>query len=678
MKERSLRIAKRAGPAIAVLLAIAWMLPESAFHAKQLLPASMNTLDDSWHMELGWRLSRGEIAGRDGVFTYGPLFQLVHGGPALLFGGGAPASLIRWEYLGPGIVCGLLLWWLLAATGAPVAWRAVAVVLWPLFFPVAIKPLLAIALLAWMGRVLASTAPRPGRSALALAGVAAPVALLYAFDMGIMTFLATLALCGGAAAGASLSKAPPARALRANTAWIAGAAAAGMLLFGLLTLAGFESYLPDSWRIATGYSAKMGTLIKDAVLWKLVRGFAVGMFILAICSAAAWWEWRQARVVQAPLGALAAVAVLASAWTRYGLTRGDESHLQVALDPVTVLALLLLPLTVRSLYGLRAGGAAVALAAIAGMWLSGTTVRSAWTVARHDVGRLFSWEFSSAELEVQHAGIASAVTAARSLPGEDLYVWPWQTAVNVLAGKRNPARTLQSYVAHTASLERRTIERLGTPPAMMFAAIHLDGVPNHSRTPLIFRHLLDHYELSGASDPSFRTLRYVDEARFREEPLLSSPLSFDPADPRGLTIQFPSTVRANDLLWMTVRAGRTSMYGVRKPGRLVVTFGLEQKRGIAQPALLEQDGEAHAHLLGVVPGTDPLFFAPFSPTHEWRATERMIGVNFRWKRIDKLSTAPKRITIESLSVLRRVDAETLEMSLFAPNPVARSLLLDTR
>lgn len=72
---------------IAVLLAIAWMLPESAFHAKQLLPASMNTLDDSWHLELGWRLSRGELVGRDGVFTYGPLFQLVHGGPALFFGG---------------------------------------------------------------------------------------------------------------------------------------------------------------------------------------------------------------------------------------------------------------------------------------------------------------------------------------------------------------------------------------------------------------------------------------------------------------------------------------------------------------------------------------------------------------------------------------------------------------
>lgn len=684
MRERFRKLAARfAAPILAVTLATVWMLPGTVFNAKQVIPASMNTLDDSWHLELPWRLSRGEFSGRDLIFTYGPLFQLVHGGPALLFGGGAPESLVRWEYVGPAIACALLLWWLLAATGAPAGWRAAGVVLWPLLFPVAIKPVFALAVLAWIGRGLAAPltkGSRPDRAVLALAAAGAPLTLLYAFDMGLMTFLATLALCGGAAAGATLTKGEHAIALRRNTAWTAGAAAAGFAAFALVTvLVGFSRYLPDSWAVATGYSGKMAIAATEAILWRLGRGFATGIVILGACSFLAWREWKQSRAIQAPLAAVAAVAVLASAWTRYGLTRGDESHLQVALDPVKTLALLLVPLAVRTLYGWRAGATAALIATIAAFWVSDRSPGTAWSTARYGFYRIQHLQRAPAEIDVQHPGIAQAAAAARELPGDAVFVWPWASAVNVLSGKANPAWTMQSYVAHTDALEESTVARLGTSPVVVFGEVQLDGIANQTRTPVIFRHLLDHYELSGSPDPStpsFRVLRHREAARFREVPLLASPVSFKPDDRKGVSVPLRNAdVRANDLLWMRMTADRTKMRGLWKPGKLVVTLGLEGNRGAAIAALLPQDGQPHPQLVSLVHAKDPLFFAPFTPAKEWRATEKVVGLNFRWMPIDALTKAPSRITVESISVLRRVDAEPVEMSLTTPDPVARALIL---
>lgn len=145
----------------------------------------------------------------------------------------------------------------------------------------------------------------------------------------------------------------------------------------------------------------------------------------------------------------------------------------------------------------------------------------------------------------------------------------------------------------------------------------------------------------------------------------------------GDSVRLPATVRANDFLWLQVRAQRTPMRGMWKPGRLIVTVGPEGNRAAAVAALLMQDGEPHPQLLSLVNGKDPLYYAPFTPAKEWRATERLVGVNFKRAPIDKLSQPPEKITIESIAVLRRVHAEPVEMSLAAPNAASRMLILGT-
>ena len=66
---------------IAMLLQLS-LLGDNILHGIPLT----NTLDFSWQTDSVERLLHGFLAGRDFIFTYGPLFQIIYATPAFLFG----------------------------------------------------------------------------------------------------------------------------------------------------------------------------------------------------------------------------------------------------------------------------------------------------------------------------------------------------------------------------------------------------------------------------------------------------------------------------------------------------------------------------------------------------------------------------------------------------------------
>ena len=124
--------------AAVVLLGLVLATPANSWHAEQTIDKLPETLDASWRLELPVRLARGELAGRDFIFTYGPLYQLLHAAPLFLVPGDL-ASYARFYDLPAAWVTALCVWALLATTGAPLSWRAAAYLLWEWLWPPAVS-----------------------------------------------------------------------------------------------------------------------------------------------------------------------------------------------------------------------------------------------------------------------------------------------------------------------------------------------------------------------------------------------------------------------------------------------------------------------------------------------------------------------------------------------------------
>ncbi|MGB8508651.1 MAG: hypothetical protein WCD76_09615, partial [Pyrinomonadaceae bacterium] len=540
-------------------------------------------------------------------------------------------------------------------------------------------------------------------------GFGGPLMLLYAFDVGVMTLLA-LALTVGVAVACTLrlrrgGEAPaPCRdslpastlststlpastlpALRRNALYRAAIMTLGGVIFVIVcaVVPGWKNYLPDSWRIVAGYSHVMaaGGTTRD-FLYLALAG--------VVMCAGLWLARRHVRENErqdaaGSGGSLALLAGLCFAlvWLRYGLTRSNAGAIQLALAPALFMAgaffpcylrargekklarlawLAALPLVLLSPFG---------LAAPTGAWQRGIAARNL--------------EPSRAFVIVEDRNMREAAAFARQLDAPALYVWPHASLVNLISRKPSPAYTVQSYAATSPALEDATVERLrmlpDTPVLLMTKDWPVDEVENLTRTPRIFRYLLENYELADRPRAAFFLLRRAQNpGAWLEQPLMDGDAKFAPtADnaPGSLEVKFTDEraadaramdarardARVSDLFMLRLAATRTPLYGVGKPGRLTATFllsnGTEQKRVI----LLPPDGEPHDALISLTAMDSPLFATLFSASRVWRSRERVVGVRLNWSPLDMLSLSPKEITLRQISVLRRAGVEAQETSL---------------
>jgi hypothetical protein len=647
-------------------------IPPYSLRAHQEIGNHFNALDGSWQLDLPARLARGEWAGRDFVFTYGPLYQVTHA-----FGLLVPphdlASLMRWHGLVEVILVMGCVWFLLHMTAAPLACRAPIYLLWawlcPPFlaslntFNVGIKPVAGLTLCAWCGYLLASRGEKrcPGRPAAAILlwSLSAPALMLYSFDLGVLT-LAALVMAGVTLGliGTAWSRGEPAGIGR-RALGMAAAAILGLSLFALI-LSGtpWRHYLSRSWEVAAGYTVALATGCTGRYLLTLAAVLAAAVCAMAVAGVGVTRLRRAGLRIPGSVPALFVAGCFCVVWSRYGLTRAEWDHIWPTIAIAVLVCGGMLPcyLAARGhrFWWLLLGLWALLVVAKGPLGRPAAVLRS----APKRLAALADFQAEEARLEM-HGTLAKATSVASTLPGSSLYVWPYELIVGLAAGKSNPTYTVQSYAAHDPELEQLDMESLNALPAVLLFTDSwpIDDVDHISRNSSIFRYLLDHYQRTSADDPEFLVLqpRQSSASPWRERVVSEKEIGYRPRDGSNLAVPLADgkVSYASDLFLLCVRMARTPAWPWGKPGELFATFALSNGENRTHRLLVPADGQSHDVLVSAcVPGRG--FLRPlFEPGHWVRSRESVIGLHLRWTPMDRLSLRPGEIVVERAAVLRR-------------------------
>lgn len=661
--------AKLAAAALIVLTLVA-ALPASVFSTTQIIDARFNLFDVSWESDSALRLQEGQLSGRDYFFTVGPGFQLIHA-VGLVMPPGDVGSVLRYLYAGE-ILLGLgFLAWALSTSGAPLAMQAGALFTWTLLTVVpsplggaTLKPVAALALVMWAGRWLTSSAPRRiDVVACAILLLSIPLLTLYGFDLGLITFAVLNAVFSTALVAARLfPTALPATRRRALQALIALNLGTAAFVLGLAAIPAWREYLPVSWEIARGYSLTMAVPLDG---WRRAGVVLAALIALAGVVAAACIAHRhERRGVACPpaTGVLVAGGIFALAFLRYALTRGDVPHVWMAILPTAFLAGCWLPCCL-------AGGARPALGLVP------ATLVALGIMFAHPYfapGWAMRWRARSENIDgrsyaITDAGIADAVDVAAGAAGSSLLVWPQDALLGYFAGKQNANDLVQCYTAHTPALQRRVIAGLERQPAAHVLVpdkqISIEAVPNVARESLIFRHLLENFELAGPPRAAAMLLKRVPVAgRGWQERALQIPaegLRFDAAKPLEVDVA-AERWRLSDFVVLRMAVAPTRFWGVLKPGhvrvRLHFAGGVSNEFFLVPP----QDGSVVEYLLPSAGLEEKMFAWMFSPNRNWQSTETFQRIELAWEPIDGLSAAPDWLHVSTLATLERHGVESLE------------------
>jgi hypothetical protein len=669
--------------ALILLLGLLISIPISCYVAVQNIGGDFVLRDASWPLDLVSRLHFGELAGRDFVFTYGPLYQLTHAF-GLIIPPGDLASVMRFHPLLEALVMALGVWYVLRLTGSPLAWRATTYLLWTLGWAAGgfggIKPLVGLFAAIACGHAIAYAAPEhdgppqrptPRRPRIALLRhlfwmLPAPVMFLYAFDMGIITLLVLVGTTGAALVSTLFVPGEIASAVRRRAVEVGVVVLIGAIVFALLlSLPGaWSHYFVDSLALANGYTQKMAISCSGKKGWLLLLAFVVAGAVVLVAMLVLRFALR-AR----PASVERALMFLGSAcfgliWMRYGITRCAPMHVLVALVPLLFIAACLLPNYLRA-EKMWLAFPAIAFAVI--LLALPIVVPSAFGAPslRQRAAALARIDLAPARLRVETESMREAVDIARSLPGKAVYVWPYLTVINLAVDKASPSYTVQNYAATDETLEQATIKRLRAVPhlhAILFTNDPpLDEIEDLTRTSHIFRYLLDNYELAGEPHAEFTVLKRTgtEQPKWREAELGVAASRFAPGGADAvLKVELPpESCRAKDMLVLRLRATKTSNFGIFKGGVLRLTFVLSNGMVRTQVVPLAADGAPHELLLSASTLRDDrlaeTIFAPAVATESMPSGEQVTRLEFRWSPLDALSRHPQEIALERVARLER-------------------------
>jgi hypothetical protein len=148
------------------IAALAMIVMTAAFRlsgSKAVYIPYLNLLDDSWVLDIAYRLSRGSWLGRDVIFTYGPLYELMIGLPARLLHQSGIGSLYRTWATIPICLSIMLVYGIgsLLLDSEPVWKRVIFLGSIILFFcPLNIRPLICVFILAVLARTMVTLTSR--------------------------------------------------------------------------------------------------------------------------------------------------------------------------------------------------------------------------------------------------------------------------------------------------------------------------------------------------------------------------------------------------------------------------------------------------------------------------------------------------------------------------------------
>jgi hypothetical protein len=698
-------------------------LPLACYRPEQIV-TSRALFDNSWHFALPVLLVQGEFVGWQRICSYGVLYQIFNSLGLILPSGGLP-SLLRWFGVVEAVlvVGGLAL--LLRGTVASRGLRYGALIAWSIvlaapadFHGASFKPMMGLVLVAGGAWLWASGSSRDSRkadeSAFAgrsqhtrrhrLAGLALWFAVpggltLYSFELGLVALLAQLTTCVFVWLCTWRLKSDAARGLRRASLAAATCAVGGAAVYLTLTFAlePARQAFVDTLALASGYPTFWSFGGVDNELALLLLPFAGACVSLPICMLVVRRVCAGTAVdATAPI-TTAATAVAAIAGVFYGivcvrdaLTRSDIWHVWRALAPSLFLYSCYLPCWWWA-YGNRDSsvppadtsngtgrGKRLVLAAWIFLalvpWVTTKSFQHGWL---DRFSAMTATNFAPARIVVEDPVLVRALAATKQRPESNLVVWPFGSEIGLLAGKQNPFYFLEPAGQTSSLLDPKAIEcveQTSDLAVMLLSAVEADErVPPMLRTPGLFRHLLEHFELAPAGDPAsgfvFLQRRTTESPRWHVEPIaLNTPdLTLKTAERDRLVLPLKrGDCRATDLYALRVRASPTFTFGFGKPGRLVLGFVFDDGTATTWTACLSLDGQSHELLICPVPISDERFASMFHPRRVWRSPARVAAIVVAWATLDRLTVTPESIEVEELSRWRRLSVETFDSTLDDP------------
>lgn len=526
---------RRAGAAVVLVVLSAMLFAGRVLETD--LPRAELDLDQAWKVSLAERFERGEVAGRDFFYTYGPATQLVlwlatrlQTTPDVL--ASTPLADLVFVALNMVLLAVILLQFDLGAAASAFALLALALARIPEHYASFRTLLVALAALA-AGAALASERRAPRIVLGVLAGVVVVIAQLVSADLLVLAALAVAAAVGfwvmlGLRRERQLGFpwSAGARQLLPSAMTVA-AASAGTVVAGNLAVAafaaggsgGFGSYHRDLLDMIAGYGLTMG------VDWQLgdgrtaALGLALVLLVVATTRSLGASTARERALLLALLGAAAVAA-------RSAFTRSDVGHIALAFTPALVLLVVVASLELRRSRAVSAAAIYALLLMLASWPLAdiGAAARSLGRSTRfHQVRERWS-ELRHAEVArpevlrraaVRRGSISRLGAARAELSGGAVAVVPWENHLAIALDAPQTGAILQAYAAHVPGAQSRWLEELRAESSaqVLLAVDHigtrpLEGVLTPVRLPVIFRGLLEELEpaVSAASGAAFLLL----------------------------------------------------------------------------------------------------------------------------------------------------------------------------
>lgn len=635
-----------------------------AFSDQPVTREGLNTLDESWEVDLVFKASQGLWSGRDFAFTYGPLWQYLASllpraeGPTT---GGVFKLLYLFSYWTSYVLAFLTLRLLLKNCAA---WRRAILLVTLVAFWLSpnvrsVYPLLCFAIF------YRAAAHPTSRAALALSGFLSAALIsggfLLAMDAGVMTAAALAAVLI-----ARLLLEP---AARAQAAWFAGTTLAGTMA-GVLAINTWAAgplnfqFWTWSWQVTSAYRWLMAHGLApesaERVAWTLLACAAV--FLLA-------WRLREEgseTCTMQPVFLLAA-ALFSCMVLQRGLVRSGWGHLSQCLFAAVAFSGMILVgfCNSRRRWIANAGilaavGISVAFSGPMSLFsASGIKARLSWKAPPHPYcppGTYHSDEACFLSREYRQLAVPAQYLAQRSAPDAPILVYPYENMYGSLARRRVSAGVLQNYVIggdYLTALQLSKWEedrpRYGLYCSDQLISWPVDGISNFQRTASVWLYLQRHYAAEAEPAPGV-TILQRDDSRPAKISTIERQLWRAAADSAEAKID-PARWRSasTDFLRVTVEVNYPAYWKVAKPSPVFVTVSYAGGGTKTMRVAVEPDRRSE---LWIYPWQEEnlrrYFLADASQWPAAGAGPDVIAVRLHAERPDQISVMPRSIRMESI------------------------------
>ncbi len=671
---------------VVLLLLVLASIPPVWFSPQALVVVRDTSLiDDNWHLDEVFKLSRNVWVGRDVAFTHGPIFQWLSSVPARLMGMSMGAIYATWVTVPAW--CGFVFVYLMLSLLLPrqPAWkRALLLLLVIVFWEPSLRNaypvlLFAIFIRGWYAVI-------EGRARAYALGIVAAFLLVTAFLIASDTGVYSSAAWGIVSVAVLLEprrdEGLVVKVLITALTFVLSALVLVLTVNAAMGRALDFRFWKDSAQMVSVYRWATPAAMTDVGTFRLLGTFFAGAAVFLI-------RWRvrnkQNRATTERSGFLLSGFAFALVMLQSALVRSDYGHIVIASFGMVLLAGTIL-FSFESRFALPAVLLAFACSVLFSRAAFGpSTFTRLVSQVRHPLTECPSGfqEFDRGCFAPEFVVMlqsASSYLGQRSALNQPIVVFPYQTKFGIAAHRTVAGGLMQAYTAsgpHLSQLEIEGLEKAPAPAGLYLPdadmtqlsdrelvrwrnldlSLPVDGTYNFTRAPEVWFWMLQHYRADGQLSPGVLGLQ-SDRLRASRVSTQAQTLGLAtqtyPIKERSSIIDLgvPDWPAGSDFLRLRLTVRYPFWWKLRKPERL-------------QLEISRADGSSELRWFVLQPNASTdLWFYPWSPPDlahyfdsnedRWRPSRRSGITRLRivTTPLDWVSVTPEAISVEAADAVR--------------------------